>query len=184
MLRGTRHSGGAAANLGVCVLAGCALIAAATWASGDSSPRREYRGTHVGVPVADLVVLKSAGTGGNLKFYRAGADGTIAAAEFAVPAGMRLVVTETECQAATSSEHLLRIFIENKATPTTRTLVSVAATEANYGIGTRSSFTTGFSVSSAGRLVADFSNFITEAFPDSNINTSGVVLRGYLVADA
>ena len=61
---------GAATHFGVFFLAGCALIAGAVFASADSTPRRQYRETHVGVAPSSLVVLQSGGLGGvNLKFY-------------------------------------------------------------------------------------------------------------------
>jgi hypothetical protein len=196
MLRSFRtSSSGAAANLGVCILAGCALIAAATWASGDSTPRRPARGTHVGVAPSDLVVLSVTGGYSAQKFVRVREDGTTDTAEFAVPSGHRLVVTEVDwCGAGITSPRLmLRVFVENKTTSTTRSLVYSAfawvgaytgSGGTEYG-GVNSGIVTGFSVGPTGRLVCDV---VGNSQPTVALTVTGtvnptVILRGYLVSE-
>lgn len=186
MLRGTRHQGGAAANLGVCILAGCVLIAVSNWAVGDSSPRRAYRGTHLGVAPDDMVTLRSSGTGATLKFYRVGTDGSTDASEYSVPSGTKLVVTDVEAYVNSGgAPSMIRIYIENKTTPSTRSIVSFPGTEA-YGSNSgymKFSSTAGFVVSPAARIIADAPSSLTWSFPYTS-NAPTLILHGYVVPDA
>ena len=187
---------GAAQNLGVCIVAGCALIAAATWATADSTPRRQSRGTHVGAAPSDLVVLSFSGNYSNQKFVRVHDDGTIDTTEFAVPAGQHLIVTDvdwTGLGAASTVQDMLRVWIENRTTSSTRSLVYTAyavlgtitgSGSTNYG-GVNSGTVTGFAVAPSGRVVCDV---VPHGSPTATFTTTGtgpvVILRGYLVQDA
>ena len=193
MLRGFRNSGGAAANLGVCILAGCALIAAATWASGDSTPRRLSRGTHVGVPPSATVMLTSQGLGSSLKFYRLSPDGTVATSEYTVPTGVRLMVTDVEFATTITAGVVARLYVENRTTTTTRNLVALVPGASSSSYGGQASPVTGFSVSPAGRIVADAVDHSRPAYPAATFpqfaypQNSGsyhlLLLRGYEVTE-
>ena len=188
---------GPATTLGVCFVVGCALIAAAAIASADSTPRRLYRPTHVGVAPSDLVVLSGSGGGSSLKFVQVKPDGTIDTNEYVVPTGYRLVITDVEWggQQPFGYATLLRIFAENKATPTTRNVVHlgwsyVTTSGGTYAPGGGSyGLLSGFSISSGARLTADAVNATTPtaSYPAANgsFSYSGlIVLRGYVVPDA
>jgi len=186
-----------AATLGVCFVVGCALIAVATYASADSTPRRLYRPTHLGVAPSDMVMLQSSGSGSTIKFVQVKPDGTIDANEYAVPTGYRLIVTDVDWagQQPFGNAPILRIYAENKTTSTTRNVVFmnwcwISTTGGSYASGGgNSNMTTGFSISSGARLTADaaFATAPTASFPASfnNFSYSGlIVLRGYVVPDA
>jgi hypothetical protein len=198
-----RRSSGAASQVGILLLAVAALVGVAALAAADSTPRRQYRDTHVGVAPSDLVVLSSAGVGTNLKFYRVQPDGTIGASEFSVPTGYRLVVTDVEWVADSNVNNftaVLRVFVENKTTSTTRSVVCIRPVASYFQASSGGTYTpaggssgtlTGFSVSSSGRLTADVAagNGVSAAYPattpvGSAANNTLVVLRGYLVPDA
>lgn len=190
-----RTAAGAAANLGICIVAGCALIAAATWATADSTPRRQARGTHVGAAPADMVVLSFSGNYTAQKFVRVHDDGTIDTTEFAVPAGQHLIVTDVDWAGYCSSsvQVMLRVWIENRTTASTRNLVYTAfaivgnitsSGGSQYG-GVTSSPVSGFAVGPGGRLVCDV---VPHSTPTLAFTTTGsvgptVILRGYLVQD-
>jgi len=180
---------------GLCFVVGCAFLAVGNVASADSTPRRQYRATHVGVAPSDLVVLSSTGTGTNLKFVQVRPDGTIDTNEYVVPAGYRLVVTDVDWagQQPNSRAALLRIFEENKAAPTTRNVVYMSwcfVYTLNSGMGSQapgggtSGIVTGFSATNGARFTADCVDATSpsQTFPGT---FSGLdVLRGYVVPDA
>jgi hypothetical protein len=185
--------------LGLCFVVGCAFIAAASVASADSTPRRQYRPTHIGVAPSDMVTLSSSGTGANLKFVQVRPDGTIDSNEYVVPAGYRLVITDVDWsgQQPFTQAAVLRVFAENKATPTTRNVVHLSwayvMTSSGWGSyapgGATSGIHSGFSITNAARLTADCANATTpnQAFPgtfNSFFFSGLVVLRGYVVPDA
>jgi len=197
MIRSTRTtSGGAAANLGICILAGCALIAAATWATGDSTPRRQARGTHLGVAPSDTVMLSFSGNYSSQKFVRIHEDGTIDTTEFTVPTGSRLFITDVDWAGAglSSARLMLRVFVENRTTASTRSLVytafalvsttSTGSGGTEYG-GVNSGIVTGFSVGPNGRIVCDVvgNNQPTAAFTTTGTSVPTVILRGYVVSE-
>lgn len=195
LTRGSRLSAGQAATLGACFIVGCALVAAATVASADSTPRRLYRPTHVGVAPSELVMLQSSGTGSSLMFVQVKPDGTIASGEYSVPAGSRLVITDVEWSGQSPIPYsapgsstitpgtegaVLRVFAENKAASSNRhvvftsyasagdsALVSVVGNNGFAPVGGASTMVTGFSISSGARLTADVASCLTptQSFP-------------------
>jgi len=190
---------GTAASLGLCILAGCALIAGATWARGDSTPRRQARATHVGVPATDFVTLRSTGSGSSLKFLRVGDDGTTSTDEFGVPAGSHLIVTDVSWAGKASSLgnwQTLRIFIESVEDSSKRSIVHMIQASDQAG-STNNAFAAvnvasphvGFAVSSAGLLKADLVNSTNSVTAPHEFAYPGVtapitvVLHGYLVSD-
>lgn len=190
------RSHGAASTLGVCILAGCALLAAATFATADSSPRRQARTTHLGVAPADVVTLVSSGQGTNLKFYRSKDDGTAETSEFAVPAGYRLIVTDVQHAGNLSigvDVGVLRVFVENRTTTTNRTMAALLYSDtrnfsSNFSaIGSSSGGVGAFVVGPSGRLVADAVGgsavVATATFPANTASNIVIILRGYLAVD-
>lgn len=154
--------------------------------------------THLGQAVGDHVVLNLVNPTTAPVFVRCNDDGTRDATEFAVPAGSKLVVTDVDwlitadqlVQAAT-----LRLFIENRATPTTRCLAFLqtgpttnvlnGSGSSAPGFGT-TGLQAGFVVGSSARIVADLRspseavNVGTTLAPITYTNAT-VVVRGYLV---
>jgi hypothetical protein len=188
-------SSGAASHL-----AGCALMAAATWASGDSTARRQARGTHMGVPPSDIVTLISSGSGTTLKFLRANADGTTDASEFVVPTGQQLVVTDVDWAGGTKdirTKASVRLWVENKASPSSRRLgflrheylENAVNTTVSGGVGSSlaggssSGVLAGFCVASSARLTADIWDGVPTTTFGSITWTPTIVVRGNLTAD-
>jgi hypothetical protein len=195
---------GAVSNLAIVAVAVCAVIALSTWAGADSTARRQARDTHVGVAPADLVVLQFVGpvadsnnSSAPQKFVRVHPDGTKDTTEFAVPSGHRLVVTDVNwapAQALTTQyggHSMLRIWIENKTSTSTRAPVYLASQTQHVPA---SSAVTGFSVSNGGRLVADVytqgdtdsSTYMLRGNPATNgapYTSLSILLRGYVVRE-
>jgi hypothetical protein len=187
-----------AVSSGVCFVAGCAILAAAAFALADSSPRRQARSTHLGVGVNDLVALISSGSGTSMTFTRMKGDGTLESSAFVVPTGYRMIVTDIEAlgqmQSSTESS-VLRLFIENRTTSTSRTLAATrycriesdGYVNSGNAMGFGDAPLTGFTLLPSGKLVADLTsqstNPTTATYPQSTTSSLTVIVRGYLVSD-
>lgn len=185
-------------NPGICFVAGCAILAAAAFAVADSSPRRQARATHLGTSLNDLVSLVSSGQGTSMTFSRAKGDGTIESTEFTVPTGYRMVVTDIEAAgqfSPTSEACVLRVFIENRTTSSSRTLAALrrcsiegdSSLNSNTAIGFEAAPVAGFTLLPSGKLVADLAsnsqNPVTATFPQNTTSNVVVIARGYLAVD-
>lgn len=155
--------------------------------------------THVGQPVGDLVVLQMIQPTTSPIFVRCNDDGTRDTAEFVVPAGRKLVVTDVDWLATwgtAASLLTLRLFVENRTTSSNRCLVFLsvnATTNTSWGGGTSPEIwgstgpRTGFVVGEDGRVVADLQRPETGVsagttlapFPDTRAT---ILLRGYLTS--
>ena len=144
--------------------------------------------THVGVPANDLVtlqVISGARNGcGSTKFdvVRLLADGTTAADPFRVPEGRQLIVTELDWyyfNGPPGAMVILSVLAENLRDPSKRNTVFQSPIRlGGDGVGGASErMTSGFAISSSGRLCFDLVNG-TVGYP---IRLSKVLLRGYLV---
>jgi hypothetical protein len=107
---------------------------------------------------------------------------------------MRLMVTDMEFATnsnGTSIGIMARVFIENRTTTTTRTLVAMIGGGGPAGQGGTASPVTGFSVSAGGRIVADAlatsqAGYPTTFYTYPQNGTQGyhtILLRGYVVAE-
>jgi hypothetical protein len=154
--------------------------------------------THVGQAVNDHVVLNLVNPTTSPIFVRCNDDGTRDTAEYAVPAGSKLVVTDVDW-VITANQMInfatLRLFLENKATPANRCLafLQTGPTPAlgsgggsnEPGFGTTGMFS-GFVVGSGARLVADLRSPYEAVSAGTSLATftslnATVVIRGYLV---
>ncbi len=116
----------------------------------------------------------------DLDFIRINQDGTRPAGPpwFRVPTGQVFVVTDVDWQynlGAAGQIQTFRIFIENLADPTISNRVfesTIVLNNQGQG-GISESMTSGFVVSSAGRIVVD-------TFPGGGV-ISHVIIRGYLM---
>ena len=144
--------------------------------------------THVGAQVDDLVtlqVISGARNGcGPAKFdvFRVLPDGTSPADPFRVPEGRALVITELDWyyfNGPPGATAILSVFAENLRDSSKRTPVFQSPVRLGTdGVGGASErMTSGFAISSAGRLCFDLVNG-TVGYP---VRLSKVLLRGYLV---
>jgi hypothetical protein len=144
--------------------------------------------THVGTPVNDLVTLQlisGARNGcGPAKFdvVRIFPDGTSGAEPFRVPDGRSLVITELDWYYFNGPPGLtviLSVFTENLRDGSKRNVVFQSPLRlGSDGVGGASErMTTGFAVSSSGRLCFDVLN----GSIGTPMRLSRVLLRGYLV---
>ncbi len=144
--------------------------------------------THVGVPANDLVtlqVISGARNGcGSAKFdvVRVLSDGTLSADPFRVPDGRQLIVTELDWyyfNGPPGAMIILSVLAENLRDASKRSIVFQSPIRLGTdGVGGASErMTSGFAISSSGRLCFDVVNG-TVGYP---IRLSKVLLRGYLV---
>jgi hypothetical protein len=132
-----------------------------------------------------LDVIRVANTGDtkqDLDFLRINQDGTKAGGPpwFRVPSQQVLVVTDVDWQynlGTAGQIQTFRIFIENLADPkiSNRVFESVIILNSEGQGGISESMTSGFVVSSAGRIVVD-------TFPGGGV-ISHVIIRGYLMTE-
>jgi len=134
---------------------------------------------------SQFVVLEVVGTATGLDFSRTLPDGTSAAGYFRVPEGMVLVVTDVDWQynsGEPGTRAVLRLLIEPLATderetpraPGRRVFASTITQLNPEGDGGRSeAMTTGFAVSSAGKLAVDVMG--------KGGKLNHLVIRGYLI---
>jgi hypothetical protein len=140
-------------------------------------------------------MLSFSGNYASQKFVRIHEDGTIDTTEYAVPTGSRLFITDVDWAGAgvSSARLMLRVFVENRTTASTRSLVYAAYAQVNtvtgsggteYG-GVNSGIVTGFSVGPNGRIVCDVvgNNQPTVAFTTTGTSAPTVILRGYVVSE-
>jgi hypothetical protein len=147
--------------------------------------------THMGQPSSSHVTLESIGvnsTGDTLQdldFRRINPDGTAMPGPpwFRVPAGQVFVVTDVDWQynsGSTGGVQIFRIFIENLASEPhyreRRRVFESTITLNNEGRGGISeAMTSGFIVSSKGRIVVD-------SYPGGEV-ISHIIIRGYLTEE-
>ncbi|HEY1247387.1 MAG TPA: hypothetical protein VGE97_00220 [Nitrososphaera sp.] len=144
--------------------------------------------THIGQRPGNHVILdviRVANTGDtkqDLDFLRINQDGTKAGGPpwFRVPSQQVLVVTDVDWQynlGTAGQIQTFRIFIENLADPkiSNRVFESVIILNSEGQGGISESMTSGFVVSSAGRIVVD-------TFPGGGV-ISHVIIRGYLMTE-
>ena len=142
--------------------------------------------THTGQQPSNHVTLETISVANtsdpkqDLDFIRINQDGTRPAGPpwFRVPTGQVFVVTDVDWQynlGAAGQVQTFRVFIENLADPTISNRVfesTIALNNQGQG-GISESMTSGFVVSSAGRIVVD-------TFPGGGV-ISHVIIRGYLM---
>jgi hypothetical protein len=145
--------------------------------------------THLGQPPTNHVTLEAIGVANtgdprqDLDFVRIYQDGTSASGPpwFRVPGGQVFVVTDVDWQynlGAAGQIQTFRIFIENLADPSISNRVfesTIVLNNQGQG-GISESMTSGFVVSSAGRIVVD-------TFPGGGV-ISHIIIRGYLMTAA
>jgi hypothetical protein len=127
-------------------------------------------------------VANTGDTKQDLDFLRINQDGTKAGGPpwFRVPSQQVLVVTDVDWQynlGTAGQIQTFRIFIENLADPkiSNRVFESVIILNSEGQGGISESMTSGFVVSSAGRIVVD-------TFPGGGV-ISHVIIRGYLMTE-
>ncbi|HBY58746.1 MAG TPA: hypothetical protein DEH78_02915 [Solibacterales bacterium] len=116
-----------------------------------------------------------------IDFFRNLPDGSTQSAPFRVPEGMSLVVTDVDWHyysGLPSQLQVLRLLIENLAKPEIRRRAFESTVMLNNaGLGGRSErMTTGFVVSSAGRLCLD----VLPGPLGDPVRLNSVIVRGYL----
>jgi hypothetical protein len=184
--------------LALALVAGAVVFAAAGRAVADA-PRRQPRDTHIGQRLDDFVVLNMINPTTSPIFVRCHDDGTRDTAEFTVPTGSRMVVTDVDCFVKGNgyfNKNFLRLFVEkssNRCLAMLRPADTMITDNGSQGISTTettfasSGVVAGFVVGAGARVVADVitpngtvtSNTLT-AFSGTN---AVVILRGYLVKD-
>ncbi len=179
----------------VCALGLLAIMAAAvavtSVAEAGNAPRRQTRSTQVGVAPSDLVTLRGIDITSNPKFVRVGTDGSIGSTEFFAPTGRVLVATDVLLSGTYRNVGVpatLRVFLENRTTASTRTIVHAAnfdaatnSSERPGGVQTLSAV--GFVMDADARLTFDVRG--TSAAANASVvslsNSNVVILiRGYL----
>lgn len=144
--------------------------------------------THIGQSPKNHVTLEVIRVGNtndpkqDLYFLRINQDGTRTGGPpwFRVPSGQVLVVTDVDWQynlGTAGQIQTFRIFIENLSDPaiSNRVFESVIVLNNQGQGGISESMTSGFVVSSAGRIVVD-------TYPGGGV-ISHVIIRGYLLAE-
>ncbi len=162
-------------------------------ADAGNAPRRQARTTHLGVPVSDIVSLRLINPTTTPIFVRTHDDGTQDTTEFVVPAGRAFLATSVDwaAQVATSQTDIvtLRLFIENRATSTTRTLVHAGAyahdQQNQPELGASYELGTGVVMGANGRFVVDIIR--TSSVRSANLvafasTRNEILIRGYLTS--
>jgi hypothetical protein len=132
--------------------------------------------THMGQPPSNHVTLEAVGVKDGLDFIRITADGTREPSAFRVPAGKVFVVTDVDWQynsGAPQGRQTFRIFILNLAKGESwRVFESTVILNGSGDGGISEAMTSGFVVSSKGRIHVDVS-------PGGGV-INHIIIRGYL----